>query len=99
MHHSRTSYQDEDLKPSSEMQLRVSPWAALHHLPKPNSLDHEALHLVLQRPDLAHEIARFVRSNTARDHGPTDAACATERHLARHVDIRCILVLAKQWQM
>lgn len=62
-------------------------------------LDHQPLNLVLQRPNLAHQVTSLVRRDRARDDRPADTASATERHLARNVHIRGILVLAQERQV
>lgn len=58
------------------------------HLPCRSSLDHQTLDLVLDRPDLAHEIARFVGRNGGGNDCAADAAGAAERHFARDIDVR-----------
>lgn len=51
-------------------------------------LDHQTLDLVLASPDLAHEVAGFVRGDGARDDRTADTACTAERHLALDVNVR-----------
>lgn len=55
-------------------------------------LDHQSLNLELDRSDLSSQVTRFVRRDAARDHGARHSAGASERSLARDIDVRDVLV-------
>jgi hypothetical protein len=57
-------------------------------------LDLQTLDLVLEGPDLAHQVGRFVRGDGAGDDGTGDTAGAAESHLGGNVDVGNVLVLA-----
>jgi len=50
-------------------------------------LDHEALDLVLEGTDLAHEVGGLVGGDAAADDSAADAAGAAESHLAGDVNL------------
>lgn len=50
-------------------------------------LDHEPLHLVLERADLAHQVTGLVGRNAAADDRAADTASAAESHLGGDVDL------------
>ena len=54
-------------------------------------LDHESLDLVLQAPDLVHEITGFVRSNAGGNHSSADTAGATKSSLGWDIAVGNIL--------
>lgn len=59
-------------------------------------LDHQALHLLLQRPDLSHKVTGLVGGDARCNHVATNTAAASQRHLARNVNVRHVLVFAKK---
>jgi hypothetical protein len=63
------------------------------------TLDLEALDLVLEGADLAHEVGSLVGRDASSDDGPGDTAGATESHLGGDVDVGDILVLAEKRQV
>jgi hypothetical protein len=52
-----------------------------------NSLDHEALDLVLEGADLAHEVGGLVGGDAAADDSAADTAGTAESHLAGDVNL------------
>lgn len=70
----------------------------VHSKPYP-SLDHESLNLVLDGPDLAHEVTSLVGGDASRDHGAGHTSRTTQRKLAGHVDVGHVLVLSQEGQM
>jgi hypothetical protein len=52
-----------------------------------NSLDHEALDLVLEGADLAHEVGGLVGGDAAADDSAADTAGAAKSHLAGDVNL------------
>jgi hypothetical protein len=52
-----------------------------------NRLDHEALDLVLEGADLAHEVGGLVGGDAAADNSAADTAGAAESHLAGDVNL------------
>jgi hypothetical protein len=62
-------------------------------------LDLETLDLVLEGPDLAHEVRGFVGRDGAGDDGPGDTTCAAQSHLGGNVDVGHVLVFAKEGKM
>lgn len=62
-------------------------------------LDLETLDLVLEGPDLLHEVGGLVGGDRASNDGARDTAGTAERHLARDVDVGDVLVLAKEGQV
>lgn len=68
--------------------------------PKPfPPLDHESLDLVLDGPDLAHEVTGLVGGDAGCDHGAGHTSRTTQRKLAGHVDVGHVLVLSQEGQM
>lgn len=65
----------------------------------PVGLDLEALDLILEGADLSHEIGSFVGRDAGSDNGPGDTTSAAESHLGWDVDVRDVLVLAKEGQV
>ena len=61
-----------------------------------HALDHEPFNLVLDGPDLSHEIASLVGGDASRDHRTRDTGRPTQSKLAGHEYIRSILVFAKK---
>jgi len=62
-------------------------------------LDHEALDLVLEGADLAHEVGGLVGRDAAADDSAADTAGAAKSHLAGNVNVGSVLVLAKKRQV
>ena len=62
-------------------------------------LDLEALDLVLEGADLAHEVGSLVGGDASSDNGSGDTASATESHLRGNVDVGHVLVLAEKRQV
>lgn len=58
---------------------------------KPNALDHESLDLVLQAPDLVHQVAGFVRGNARCNNGPANTAGTTQCCLAGNIYVWNVL--------
>jgi len=52
-----------------------------------NRLDHEALDLVLESADLAHEVGGLVGGDAAADNSAADTAGAAKSHLAGDVNL------------
>ena len=52
-------------------------------------LDHEALDLVLEGADLAHEVGGLVGGDAAADDSAADTAGTAESHLAGDVNLDC----------
>ena len=48
---------------------------------------------------LFRSITGLVGSNAGRDHGTADTAGPSQRHLARHIDVRHVLVLGEEREM
>lgn len=65
----------------------------------PNDLDHESLNLILQAPDLVHEITGLVGGDASGDDGSADTASTAESGLRWDVDVGDVLVLAEQRQV
>ena len=63
------------------------------------SLDHESLNLVLDGPDLAHEITSLVGGDTGRDHRTRHTSGPTQGKLAGDVDVGDVLVLSQEGQV
>jgi hypothetical protein len=63
------------------------------------TLDLEALDLVLEGADLAHEVGSLVGRDASSDDGPGDTASTTESHLGGDVDVGDVLVLAEKRQV
>jgi hypothetical protein len=63
------------------------------------SLDLETLNLVLEGADLAHQVGGFVGGDRRRDDRTSNTTGAAKCHLAGHVNVRNVLVLAKQRQV
>ena len=59
-------------------------------------LDLEALNLVLEGADLAHEVGGLVRGDAAGNDSASDTAGAAESHLRGDVDVGDVLVLAEE---
>lgn len=57
----------------------------------PNDLNHESLHLILQTPDLVHQVAGFVRGDARCNHGSADTAGTTQSCLAWNINIWNVL--------
>ena len=66
---------------------------------KPYNLDHEPLDLVLQAPDLVHQVAGLVGGDAGSDDGSADAAGSAQGGLGGDVDVGDVLVLAEQRQV
>lgn len=62
-------------------------------------LDHQSLDLVLQVPNLAHQIRSLVGGDACRDDCTTDATCSSESHLTRDVDVWYVLVFGEKRQV
>ena len=62
-------------------------------------LDEEVLNLNLELVNVVLELTALVGGNRARDDGPGDAACASERNLGRDEDVRDVLVLAEEGEV
>jgi hypothetical protein len=62
-------------------------------------LDLETLDLVLEGADLAHQVGGFVGGNRRRDDRTSNSTGAAKCHLGRHINVRDVLVLAKQRQV
>ena len=75
--------------PANRSGFNLSPSCAdsHHHQTVQPPLDHESFHLILQRPNLAHKIARLVGGDAARYDGSAHAACTTQGHLGWNVDL------------
>lgn len=57
-------------------------------------LDLQSLDLVLESPDLAHQVGRLVGGDAAGDDSAGDTAGTSEGHLGRDIDVRDVLVFA-----
>ena len=62
-------------------------------------LDLETLDLVLEGPDLAHEVTGFVGRDGTGDDSTGDTAGAAEGHLGGDVDVGHVLILAEEWKV
>lgn len=62
-------------------------------------LDHQPFDLVLQAPDLSHQITSLVCGNRRSDNGPGHTASTTESHLAWDIDVGAVFVLCEEWKM
>ena len=71
----------------------------IHNLQPYPSLDHESLNLVLDGPDLAHQITSLVGSDTGRDHRTRHTSGPTQGKLAGDVDVGDVLVLSQERQV
>lgn len=58
-------------------------------------LDHQALYLVLQRTNLAHQVRGLVGGDRTSNDSARDTAGATQGHLAWNVNVGCVLVLTE----
>src|SRR3981189_864435 len=63
------------------------------------NLDHEPLNLVLQAPDLVHQITGLVGGDASSDDGSAHAARSPQRAFRANIHVRDILVLAEQGQV
>lgn len=70
---------------------RSRPFNNINH-----ALDHEPLNLVLDGPDLSHEVASLVGGDASSDHRTRDTGRPAQSKLAGHEDIRSILVFTKK---
>jgi hypothetical protein len=62
-------------------------------------LDLEALDLVLEGADLAHQVRGFVGRDAGSNNGPGNTASTAEGHLGRNVDVWNVLVFAEERQV
>lgn len=60
------------------------------------SSDHQPLHVILQRLDLAHQVAGLVRRDACRYNGPTHSARSSQRNLAGDVNVGHVLIFREQ---
>lgn len=62
-------------------------------------LDHESLDLILQAPDLVHQVAGLVGGDASSDDCSADATGATKGGLGWNVDVGHVLVLTEERQV
>ena len=62
-------------------------------LNREQSSDHQSLHVILQRLDLAHQVAGLVRRDARRYHRTTHSTRPSQRDLAGDVNVGHILIL------
>ena len=65
----------------------------------PTCLDYQSLNLILERTNLALQLARLITRDAGRDDCPGDARGTTERCLGRDPDVRHVLVFAQEREM
>lgn len=58
-------------------------------------LDHQSLHLILQRSDLRHQLRSLIRSYASTDHSPTDSTSSAQRAFRRNVDVGNVFILTQ----
>lgn len=62
----------------------------------PSALDGQSLDLVLQSPDLAHQVGSLVAGDGSGDNGAGDTAGTAEGDLGGNVDVGRVLVLSQE---
>ena len=70
---------------------RSRPFNNINH-----ALDHEPLNLVLDGPDLSHEVASLVGGDASSDHRTRDTSRAAQGELAGDEDVAGVLVLTQE---
>ena len=57
-----------------------------------NTLNHEPLDLILQTPNLPHQITRLISRDTRRDNCPANTTSSSQRRFGRYIDVRNTII-------
>lgn len=61
--------------------------------------DHQPFYGILQRPNLAHQVAGIIRCDACRYDCTTNAARSTQRNFAWNVDVGHVFIFREQGEM